>query len=912
MKRILLFICLFTATAALAQDGESFQSQYARIYKAYVHDPDNVICMLDMANFYSAEGNPMRNLVLAYKYAQQAETRFIAMVEDRSQYKEVSRLIRKKVSVNLVRQTKQHIVNETYAYVSDTVEIGTVELDNIANTFKNSPSVMHQVEARRLRLALAEAHKEHTLASYDAFVRRYNGTEEAIAIGREMTQLATQQLQSAETAAAVDSLVRDYAGYDGIQRAATRRKATLAFATASKTHTEEAYRDFLSQYPSANEYGDALDRLETLLSTHFATLHTPEELAQFALHNSDSPLSEQAMEKLRSMIRDDHDLKAAEIYFKTFPLDAEYNNLYRKFFERYAEEGNVDPIDRFRTENPNFPYMAAADEEYRLALRKDSINLMRPFDEAQFLNAASDVRFLTGKKVAYVALLRTMQQLIAAHNWKACNERMDYFLLSFDETSKEEYEGLRTLINAPANKQRTPTAQLRAASGVENAAVHPNGRYMYYTQVSKQGTSICMAQRNGNQWKPVGEVKFSNAENKGLRFFNFFDNGHRMLLGSGGDIWIAEFCDTAWRVAEIPSYPINTDYYDYDAYMVPDGSGMLLASDRPYGHNLQHSRAYFHGDTALASDIYFVPRKQQGWGTPVNLGLNVNSPYCDHSPILSRDLKTLYFISDGRTNLGYGDLFMTTRNNVDDWTSWATPQNYGKETNSGFDELSATFADNERSLIYCSKRNGNSGAYSVASAHDGNSGYISVTVFSPDVEIRADIVDWSSRNVTTTERIRPNKPLKLQLHNEKRFAVVAYPSTEHFTPSVIFSPKSATSVDLQAFDPERLANSNKIALPVVQFETGSVLLSDMAQQELNNVATFANAHADMGKIYLFVNVNGNNDKQCFDLSRERGSAIKRHLEQQGVDPERIIVTNYGNMRYQPGETAPASEVEIQF
>ena len=64
----------------------------------------------------------------------------------------------------------------------------------------------------------------------------------------------------------------------------------------------------------------------------------------------------------------------------------------------------------------------------------------------------------------------------------------------------------------------------------------------------------------------------------------------------------------------------------HGVFRVENGTGMLLASDRPNGQNLQPSGALFHGDTALATDLYFIPYTQNGWGAAVNLGVTVAAP----------------------------------------------------------------------------------------------------------------------------------------------------------------------------------------------------------------------------------------------------------------------------------------------
>ena len=617
------------------------------------------------------------------------------------------------------------------------------------------------------------------------------------------------------------------------------------------------------------------------------------------------------MERLREFVGVKQDLAAAKIYFKEFPHDADYGALYRQYYQRHLEEGNADPIARFQEENPDFPFFNSTHQDLRLARSRDTINacLMRPYSEAVFLEFAKYVRRLEGKGLSFVALQRTMQAHIAARDWKACNERMDYFMFTFEEEQVEPYKALRELINAPASKQFDPVVELAPAYNVLSAAILPSGRQIIYTMRKGNSITVQTAVREGNLWRNSGPARFDNLRNEGLRLYSLYDNGRRMLLGQGGDILIAEWQDSLWHVVEIPPYPVNTDYEDYDAFMLPDGSGLLLASDRPYGNNLHHSRAPFHGDTALASDIYFIPRSLYGWGEPVNLGAKVNTPFCDHAPLLSSDLKTLYFISDGHIGLGYGDLFYCTRTDVDDWTSWSEPRNYGKLTNTGLNESSLSFAPDEQTLLMASNRSGRYSIYRVATRHTPSSKHVDLAL-SASSETIVDLLDFGTQCVLSQLTLpHDGRAVHLPLNQEKTYAILPHTQSTRFTPSVVVRPRQGQRVELTEYSANR-APSSPVALPIVQFEAATAVLTPAAQRELDNLSAYLVNHPDIDRVYLSVNVSGQDDQQCYELSRARAVALKRHLERQGVAPQRVLITAYGNVNYQAKGRKPKAEVEV--
>lgn len=909
MKRLGLLLLLLPL--ALSAQRADYQEQCNIIHQAYIDDPTQVANLMAMTQFYCDSLNPMCNYGLAIKYARQAEEQYLSKVGNRKYYKEMTALLKRHVTVDSIRILKLQVEQQAIRYLHSAPSLSHDELNDLGEAFRGCSEVTKAVEQRRLSDSYLEVQRQRSMPALRAFEQRYRGTEPAIEARRMLVQLADSLVRLAPSEQEVDNIVRGYEAYDAITRSAAKRKATLAYAEAAETHTEEGYRSFLSRHPAADEYDLALEQLDLLLATHFDALHSPRQLADFAHQNPDSPLAEQAMEQLRLWVSKKKDLTAAKIYFKEFPHDAEYGSLYRQYYLRHLEEGNADPILRFQQENPDFPFLSSIGEDLRQARTRDSLSnvLMEPYRESDFLEYARLLRSLEGKGLSMVALQRVMLPFVTARDWAGCNERMDYFMFTFEENMAPPYAALRAVINAPADKQFTATSELAPAYHILNAVRSPLDSKLYYTMKKGNATTVQTAAFDGRLWRNTGAVAFDNLNNEALCIYNLFDNGRKMLLGQRGDILIAELQNGTWHVVEIPPYPVNTDYEDYDAFMLPDGSGLLLASDRPNGQNLQRSHTPFHGDTALASDIYFIPRSLHGWGDPINLGLQVNTPFCDHAPLLSSDLKTLYFISDGHASLGYGDLFFCTRDDVNDWTSWSLPQNYGKLTNSGLNEASISFCPDERKLLLISNRAGRYAVYNVPTRHLPNTHNVDVSL-SATTETLVDVVDLGNQCVINQLTLPGDgKETLLSLNQDKLYALQPHPQHARFSPSPVVNPRQGLRVELCDFTPSHAPAAN-IPLPLVRFEAGTADLSPSAQRELDNLAAYLVHHTDIDKVYLSVNVEGQDDQQCYDLSRTRALAIKRYLERQGVLPQRILISSYGNVNYLPEGRTPQAEVEI--
>ena len=717
-----------------------------------------------------------------------------------------------------------------------------------------------------------------------------------------LSHLAPGLFEGVSTESQADTIAVAYELSPSVQRAAAKQKSRIAYANASKRNTIAAYNDFLSKYPSSDEHLQAREKLATLLEMKYSALHTAQEYADFVESNADNALADSALLKLRRLIFDKRDIEAARLYLTRFKLDPFYSDVYNKYYSWHAEEGNMSPIEKFIEENPDYPHQRAVEADKERAVRIDRVNLMEDFIEVDYNKYAGYVRQMTGKRIAIVPLQRMIQSQLTMRNYTGALARVRQFDLCFDNVGRSEYMELQQLLNAPLTGHK-PSSVLTATYNIQNPSYNKAENRIYYTRIGSS-RRICYAEKKGGVWQPAGDAKFSNTDNDGLTIYGFYADGTHMLLGSAGDIWIAVKDGDQWRVSDIPPYPVNTDYIETDAYMLPDGSGMLLASDRPNGQNLQPSGALFHGDTALATDLYFIPYTQNGWGAAVNLGVSVNTPYCERSPILSRNLKTLYFVSDGRGGLGYGDVYTCTRTNIEDWTGWSKPRNIGKELNTGYNEASVAFGPDEKSIIVTSNYNlGRYSAYSFPTTHDVTNTYIPYTLDVLGMEsflFRVRVVDIAQQDVTqVVEYSGEGHSVELYVHKDKRYAVLG-DAGMYFVPAVMLEPKSKEKKRLKGYTlPVMVAMDKAVPLEAVDFEKSSAKLLPLAVMQLEQLARFMTQNPD-GVVEVVVNVAGRDDAHCYNLSLERGRAIRDNLVLNGVEESRISISAYGNVNAKKG------------
>jgi hypothetical protein len=916
MKKLLITVigCLMVAMATAQVSPEDalgdYEARFTRLNKAYAKEPDNVENLFNMAQFYFDNSHPMRNLPMAMKYIQRAEARHIVLLEE-DRIGELTRLARKNITLTTIRQTKQAISDAAYNTLEVRTDMSRVELDTYLDAFGIDIELVRLLRQRRINQVYDEDLRKGTAESYYHFIDIYPGTHEAEQMEERLSRLASSLFEGIGTEAGVDTVAAKFPLSPSVQRAAEKQKSRLAYADASGRNTIAAYNDFLRRYPSCDEHLQAREKLATLLEVKYNSLRTPREYADFVDSNADNDLADKALAQLRRLVYEEHSIEAARLYLSRFKLDQYYNDVYNRYYSWHAEEGNSAPIRAFSKQNPDFPFPRAVEADLQRAEKIDRINLMEDFIDVDYQKYANYVRQMTGKRIAFVPLQRMIQSQLTLHNYKGALDRVRQFEICFDKESHKEYEELKNILASPATG-RKPAPVLTATYNIQNPSYNVAENRMYYTRVNGPSRRICYAVKEGASWRPAGDARFSNTDNEGLTIYGFYADGKRMLLGSVGDIWIAEKEGDEWRVTDMPPYPVNSDYIETDAYMLPDGSGMLLASDRPNGHNLQPSGAIFHGDTALASDLYFIPYTQNGWGTPVNLGKDINTPYCERSPILSRNLKTLYFITDSR-GLGYGDIYVATRTSVEDWTHWSTPRNVGKEVNTGFNEATVSFGADEKSLILTSNCNlGRFSAYTVPATHDASNSYQSYSLDILGMEdflFRVRVADLTQQTVTQiVEYIGEGHSVDLSIHKDKRYAVLG-DAGMYFVPAVIIEPKAKAKQRLKGYTfPVLVAMDKPLPLLAVDFEPQSANLLPVGELQLQQLAQFINHNSDCA-VELVINVAGRDDELCYNLSLERGRAMRSVLTSEGVDASRITVSAYGNVNTKAGD---APGVAVRF
>jgi len=184
------------------------------------------------------------------------------------------------------------------------------------------------------------------------------------------------------------------------------------------------------------------------------------------------------------------------------------------------------------------------------------------------------------------------------------------------------------------------------------------------------------------------------------------------------DIYISKWNveNNEWAKAENIGAPINTDGFDANLSISPDGQKIFIYKN-------------IEGKTG-SGDIYYSTYNDDGkWSKPRSVDANkdnggffentvnkmsdskfVNSSFFESSASITADGKTLYFVSEReRGGLGFGDIWVSKRSGG----QWQKPENIGPIINTEFDEIGVYIHPDGKTLFFSSTGHNSIGKHDI-------------------------------------------------------------------------------------------------------------------------------------------------------------------------------------------------------
>lgn len=312
--------------------------------------------------------------------------------------------------------------------------------------------------------------------------------------------------------------------------------------------------------------------------------------------------------------------------------------------------------------------------------------------------------------------------------------------------------------------------------------------------------------------------------------------------------------------------------------VTPDGNSVYFVSDMK--------------GSIGGKDIWKVDKNGDSWGTPVNLGSEINTEGDELFPLI-RENGVLYFSSDGLPGYGGLDIFMAQQQEDGRWKV----SNMGQPINSSADDLGITFYKNREAGFFSSSR--------------GNAkGYESIYSFNlPQIQPVA----------TGTVRLSGNEPLsrsavvkivgtdgtntKVSIDPSGSFSILLKPDTEYSllvsVPGYLNHRERISTSGLReskqfAIDITLTSVGAPMILNSLQFDTGSATIKPESEKDLTHIINLMNNNPEIRiEISAHTEASGNQEADL-QLSRQRADAVYKYLTDNDIDGNRLSARGAGN------------------
>jgi outer membrane protein OmpA-like peptidoglycan-associated protein/Tol biopolymer transport system component len=242
----------------------------------------------------------------------------------------------------------------------------------------------------------------------------------------------------------------------------------------------------------------------------------------------------------------------------------------------------------------------------------------------------------------------------------------DFSIVAIQSPSKYEPINMGFYINSP-NRDYFP-------------ALTADNQTIIFTRVVDKNEDFFISTKKDNEWQkaqPLSNVINTANFNEGAQSISpdgkylFFTGCNRPDTYGRCDIYVSRKEGNEWGKPINLGKIINSEYWDSQPSISPDGSTLYFVSNRPGGIG--------------GYDIWKSNLTDEGqWTEPVNLGPKINTPYDENTPFMHADGKTLYFSSDGWPGFGNKDIFYSRM--MDDG-QFSTPVNLGYPINTFNEEV---------------------------------------------------------------------------------------------------------------------------------------------------------------------------------------------------------------------------------
>lgn len=421
-------------------------------------------------------------------------------------------------------------------------------------------------------------------------------------------------------------------------------------------------------------------------------------------------------------------------------------------------------------------------------------------------------------------------------------------------------------------------------TGSTGGEIADDGKYMEDIYMSKYS--------NGKWRKPWKISKKINTPGHDACIGLSTDGRQLLIYKSGknlsGNIYSSYLKGRTWSAPVKMPDGINTGGIENSASLSADGRMMVFTSDRPGGKG--------------GHDIYMVKKNDEGeWGTPKNLGENVNSRGNEEGPFIHADGRTMYFSSNGHDGMGGHDIYKSVYNSGSD--TWSKAMNLGYPINSSHDDLFYVWTPDGKRAYFSTRREG---GY-------GDQDLYKMTV--PQAESAVVLLKGDVKSKSGLDPLRAKVTIFDNKNNEEVASIYSNEATGEYVLVVRPGEDYGISVEREGYVTysyhielpdlekyyekemnvrlDRVESQNLMVLENVFFALNKSELKEESHHELDLFVKLLQDNPNLQAEVVGHTEPGGKQENNLKLSLERARAVVDYLVSKGIGEARLFPFGYG-------------------
>jgi outer membrane protein OmpA-like peptidoglycan-associated protein/tetratricopeptide (TPR) repeat protein len=338
-----------------------------------------------------------------------------------------------------------------------------------------------------------------------------------------------------------------------------------------------------------------------------------------------------------------------------------------------------------------------------------------------------------------------------------------------------------------------------------------------------------------------------------------------------GRIYLYKATKQGDKWTNIKALPLNNKSYSVrNPSISKDGKTLYFSSDMPGGLG--------------GEDIWKVSVDGDTYGTPENLGKNINTEGNESFPFIADD-NVLYFTSDSRPGFGGFDIYKIDMNKPAEATNIGAPVNTEK------DDFSFTFNKSKKVAFFSSNRAGVDNIY-VATPICGVNGLVVVkNAKTGDLLEGVTVSAIDAMNVLKATEITNNLgSSKFNLDCDTKYIFQATKSGFEST-TVTMQASEGGEVRIDILMP--IITEREVILQPILFEFNKSNITAQGAEELDKLVMIMNEFPDMVIFAKSHTDSRGSSKYNMNLSDRRAKATVQYIISKGIAKERISGQGFG-------------------